>query len=373
MLGTWARIHQAWLIGDQSDSFRSIDRAPLSGHDKCHALFPRECREISYEAQISLKRHEDQGTQGRSVGMSTQLCARGVWGLAVAVACSGAAIAQQTQRDPQQPQQQSQIRTFEGAQGNRGAAGAGRIDLDHYLVKVLIKANKDEIEMGKLAEQRASNADVKQLASQMIQDHTRFLNQLASIKGTGNPGANPQAGSPQQTQGGAAFRGTTPNGQAQQAQTQQAQNQQAQNQQAQNQQHVQQQVQPGVVGQPGIAGQQDHREHMAGMGEHGSAGRFAKIMEEVDRNTQQSMVRELSAKAGAQFDRCYLSGQLFGHMWVVEALKTFEQDASPQLRPILQEGLQASEQHLTHIKSVLAKVESEPRPSAGRTRGRFNR
>jgi predicted outer membrane protein len=98
---------------------------------------------------------------------------------------------------------------------------------------------------------------------------------------------------------------------------------------------------------------------------HGTAGRFAAIMEQVDRNLQQSMVRELSTKEGGQFDRCYLAGQLFGHMWVVEALKVFGQDASPQLKPILQEGLQTSEQHLQHIKSVLAKIENAPQGHAG--------
>jgi hypothetical protein len=62
-------------------------------------------------------------------------------------------------------------------------------------------------------------------------------------------------------------------------------------------------------------------------------------------------------------------------MWAVEALKTFEQHASPQLRPILQEGLQTSEQHLTHIKSVLARTDNEPRTSGRlqQRRGRFNR
>jgi predicted outer membrane protein len=115
------------------------------------------------------------------------------------------------------------------------------------------------------------------------------------------------------------------------------------------------------------------------MGEHGPAAHFAKIMEEVDRNMQQALVRDLSSKQGNEFDRCYLSGQLFGHIWVAEALKTFQRDASPQLKPILQEGLQASEQHLTHIKSLLARLENEPRTNDGlrprgglRSRGRSN-
>ena len=88
--------------------------------------------------------------------------------------------------------------------------------------------------------------------------------------------------------------------------------------------------------------------------EHTVAAHFARIMEEVDQNIRQSLVKDLSSKQGTQFDRCYLSSQLFGHMWVVEALKTFDQNASlpPLWKPILQEGLQTSEQHLAHAESL---------------------
>jgi predicted outer membrane protein len=291
--------------------------------------------------------------------MSRQNGVRRILGIAVAVAASAVAIAapQQTQSDSQQPQQQSQIRTYgvqgNGGQENRGMAGVGRADLDHYLVKVLIQANKDEIEMGNLAEQRSQNADVKQLAKQMVQDHTGFLNKLESLKGAGASANNTQTGSAQPIQGRAGFRGNAPEGNAAQGANQQ------QTQQDQNDQNLQQQPQAGGnTRRPGFAGARAHRERMAGMGEHGTVGHFAKIMEEVDRNLQQSMVRELSSKQGAQFDRCYLTGQLFGHMWVIEALKTFERDASPQLKPVLQEGLQASEQHLNHIKGLLAKLDN---------------
>jgi len=294
----------------------------------------------------------------------------------VSLATSAVAIAAPPQQQgrnplqqPQQPQQQFQNQTFDRAESDRSMAGH---NLDHILVKVLIKANKDEIEMGKLAEQRSSNAAVKQLATQMVQDHTRFLNQLEQFKGAGG----------QQTQGRAAFRGTTPDRQEQQQPQQQQtplspQQVQQQLQHLQNPQNAQQPGninQPGIAGQQRIAGQQGMRgEHM--MGEHGPAGQFAMIMEEVDRNMQQTLMRELSSKQGAEFDRCYLTGQLFGHMWVVEALKTFQQHASPQLRPILQEGLQTSEQHLTHVKSVLARIDNEPR-AGGRLQqrgGQFKR
>jgi predicted outer membrane protein len=326
--------------------------------------------------------------------MSRQLLARGIWGAVAVVACGVAAIAVQQTAPAQQipaaqpnqavrptqsaqenqfgqpgqnnPQEQSQRRNWNDAQGNPGMAGVGRGDIDHYLIKVLVKANKDEIELGRLAQQRSQNPEIKQLATQMVEDHTAFLNKLESFKKAEN---NPQAGTHQPVQRGTAFRGPTPGATTNNGLTQQ------QPQQYQVPQVAQQQ--PGS-GQPRMNDNRMHRgEHFAGMGDHAMAGQFAKIMEEVDQNMQQSLVRELSSKQGVQFDRCFLSSQAFGHMWVAEALKTFERNASPQLKPILQEGVQATEQHLTHIKSLLAKAENEP-TAAPSTRfqprgGRFNR
>jgi len=303
--------------------------------------------------------------------MSRQLWIRGTWGIAVLVAVSAVAIAagpQQgdLQQQPLQQRQRYQDRTFDRNAGNRDAAAVH--DLDHYFTKVLIQANKDEIEMGKLAEERSTNSAVKQLAQQMVQDHTRFMNQLESIKGTGQP-----------RQGRAAFRGQIPGAQNQQPGPQNFQPN------FQNPQTAQQpRQQPGGINQPVIAEQPtaaNPQEREGPMGEHmmherGPASQFAKIMEEVDRNMQQAVVRELSSKQGADFDRCYLAGQLFGHLWVAEALRAFDRDASPQLKPILQEGLQTAEQHLTHIKSLLARMEkdNEPRNSGGlQPRGRLIR
>jgi predicted outer membrane protein len=295
--------------------------------------------------------------------MSRQLWTTGIWGIAVAVATSAVAIAappQQRENDPQQAQPQQRPQTFAHTPANR--AMAGKYDLDHLFVKVLNKANKDEIQLGQLAQQNSQNPAVKQLAMQMVQDHNRFMEKLNSFKGTEHQSVQTQTVKPQSvqpqggfnfhfqqpTQGGAAFRGETENNANQQPQ-----------QPAQNQQNSQQ---PGVAGnnnqqQPGSAGNPAH--HRMEGGEHTVAAHFARIMEEVDQNMQQSLVKDLSSKQGTQFDRCYLSSQLFGHMWVVEALKTFDQNASPQLKPILQEGLQTSEQHLAHLKSLLAKLDNE--------------
>jgi predicted outer membrane protein len=342
--------------------------------------------------------------------MSRQYWVKGTWGLAVAVASTAAAIAAAPQVGPQQngqqqnpnqnqpiqnQNQQLQNQQFQNQNGqpgqqdgrtfgrpgmNRGMGVNGfganqEANLDHFLIKVLVKANKDEIEMGKLAQQRSQDPAIKQLATQMVQDHTRFNEQLEHFKGA-TPGHDLRAGAPAQ-QRSTAFRANPGEQNQQQPQeTQQLQQQQQQQltpaQRLQNQQNAAQNGQQNgqnnqnaqqnwANGQRNEMADQGRREHMM----HGTAGRFATIMEQVDRNLQQSLVRDLSSKEGQQFDRCYLSAQLFGHMWVVESLKVFEQNASPQLKPILQEGLQTSEQHLQHIKSVLAKMENAPQGNAG--------
>jgi predicted outer membrane protein len=294
--------------------------------------------------------------------MSRQFWAKGIWGVAIVVGCSALAIAavpQQGQfRGQSQPQtQQLQAPQQIGEPGAHRGPMAGQEGLDHYFVKVLVNANKDEIEMGKLAQQHSRNADVKKVASQMVQDHTNFLNKLESFKRAEHQGSDVHSQQP--IQGRAAFRGT-PDGTNQQQDQAEPQNAQR----------------PGIQGlqlpQSGQPGNQNtqrfrgmRRGPMAGAAEHGTAAHFAKIMEEVDRNVQQSMMRDLAAKEGTQFDRCYLASQLFGHMWVVEALQSFERDASPQLKPILQEGLQVSQQHLNHVKNLLARLDNQPGSNQG--------
>ena len=121
--------------------------------------------------------------------MSRQLWARGVWGIAVAVATSALAIAgaqqnnppQNANQNPSNTQQQNNFQQGSQQQGNaqqslqQGPMGtfqrngeprgmAMHNDVDHYLIKVLAKANKDEIEMGKLAQQRSRQAQADKVS-----------------------------------------------------------------------------------------------------------------------------------------------------------------------------------------------------------------
>ena len=83
-----------------------------------------------------------------------------------------------------------------GATGASGAAGAtgsssGKLSSsDEKILKDIAQANIDEIEAAKLAQSKSQNDQVKSFAQQMIDDHTKGLNdtqQLAQQKGVTLP------------------------------------------------------------------------------------------------------------------------------------------------------------------------------------------
>jgi putative membrane protein len=79
-----------------------------------------------------------------------------------------------------------------------GAAASGAAALSHGDKKFIEDAaagGMAEVELGKLAEQRASNPQVKQFGSRMVQDHGKAgeeLKSLASSKGVQLPAALPK-------------------------------------------------------------------------------------------------------------------------------------------------------------------------------------
>jgi hypothetical protein len=52
-------------------------------------------------------------------------------------------------------------------------------------------------------------------------------------------------------------------------------------------------------------------------------------------------------------------------MWLSEALSVFQKHASPDLQPLLEEGSQVAQQHLTRAKALLSRIEqSQPKSTA---------
>ena len=446
----------------------------LGGHGKCKAVELSNAVFVRHNMVVRLAKSYI--TREGRVGMSRQHWMRGTWGIAAVVVAGAVTLADppQTKTEPQnktpnatqQPaapvarRHERPLLGFAADSSSAANAPGARSDnkpglptpvvsgapqmahaamqpaaagsLDQLMIKVLSKSNCDEIEMAKVAEQRSTNPEVKKLAQQLVQDHTRFQSRLDSIKKAQpaaqavqahndhagkthahhadaatahKSAAQPAATAHQAT--AAAPAATAKSDAAKKPVTAATQTAKPEPQQvastdkkpaptaaeieagiksspfakafAASSHTVNKpaaQAEPAVAAKTSDAKHADAHQPMAAaadhhkMGDHGHAGhaataghahvagQFVHVMEEVDQRTQQALMRELSEKNGVQFDRCYLGSQVFNHMWMIEALTVFEQQASPELKSALQEGLQASQQHLTHMKALMAQLDS---------------
>jgi predicted outer membrane protein len=139
-----------------------------------------------------------QGTSGQGAGMSGMQDTTG--------AGSSAGMTGKTTREgtvgntesqgmeKRQGKDQSSSGMSQGASGAGATAGAsGKSSLskgDEKILKDMAQANMSEIEAGKLAQGKSQNDQVKSFAQQMIDDHTKALNdvqQLAQSKGVTLP------------------------------------------------------------------------------------------------------------------------------------------------------------------------------------------
>ena len=221
-----------------------------------------------------------------------------VWSVAGALCVGMAALATaQTVGQNNQPQQTGQ--SFPAEQGQAYT--------DAQIAAVLNVGNQEELAISRLAEQKASNQDVKDIARDMVKAHSQLwqqLNQVAAAGGLGTQTAEEQR--PAQTQ-------------QTQRQTQQARQQQT----------------------------------MAGGGLN-----FVAIAEQMGQECTKSLTREFQDKQGAHFDKAYVGWSIGAHMQMMGKLKVLRNYASPQLQTLLAQAEQETQSHLDHFKKLMHSLES---------------
>jgi predicted outer membrane protein len=233
--------------------------------------------------------------------------------------------------------------------------------LEREITDCLVHGNQAEITLARIAEQRASDPEVKQFAQKMIKEHTAFLDKLQTGRGTP---AGRQFGDQSPVQGRSAVGG------------------EANRDQPNRDQSVRDQLNGGqanggqpngdqpAVGGPGVdvnapgarvrVGRDETRSGAVGhdgRSQAGGARQFLQIQKEVQAQCLQSMTRELSQKEGVQFDRCYMNCQVGAHMKMADELTVYSKHVSENLQATLQEGLQATTQHLAMAKQIAERLD----------------
>ena len=246
------------------------------------------------------------------------------------------------QGQPARTDQNGQIipRSGQVQAGYRGQPGARMPSLtDWQIAEWLSVDNQGEVALAEIAEQQASDKDVKKFAQQMLDEHTEFLQKLQRLTGVGRG---------EQRQG--------QQGQTQQGQTQQRQPQQGQARpegQAQPRQPQQGQFQPGQPGQ--IQPQQGRPQQGLDL---------VMLKHQLGEQCRQSASRELQRKDGSEFDKCYMGMQIGMHMQMLDTLKVMSRYASQELDQLIEEGEKTTESHLDHAKKIMASLEGRSDSSA---------
>lgn len=255
-----------------------------------------------------------------------------------------------------------------GQPGERIVGQSFATTADAHFIYALSLSNKNEIEIAKLAAQRAQSDEVKQYASQLIKDHTALQEKLVDFHAR----MSGQAPAGAQDQGQARPEGQAqPEGQAaDQAQPRTlpaSQQEPAPRQPAQ----VEVQAQPGqagvrVQGQPrqevGPGARQPETQVQV-QSQVQDQGRTSSlpfdlnaIQKEMAAQCLESARQELTGKEGAEFDACFIGMAIGQHGHMKDAITVFERHSSPQLQELLADAKGTVEEHLQKAKELMPRV-----------------
>ncbi|MBX3440189.1 MAG: DUF4142 domain-containing protein [Planctomycetaceae bacterium] len=217
----------------------------------------------------------------------------------------------------------------------------GRIS-DSQLAACLIIDNQKEIALAEFVAQKTQNEDVKAFAQKMIQGHQQIVQQLHDLAAAGgyqtaqlsiDAGAQRDATQADRGQPGARTPQTQRN--------------------------------PETADSPTA-----RRAARPELGE-GHGVDFITLKREMAQQCLQTARHELEQKSGAEFDECYMWGQVMGHMAMNDALQVISRHASPELQEVLRSGQQTTKDHLAQAKKITEQLEKGDKE--GRQRERENR
>jgi predicted outer membrane protein len=239
------------------------------------------------------------------------------------------AQAERAEIDAQQPGQEytAQFR------GTQPAAGQNE-QVERFLAACLLEKNKAEVDLGQLAQQQAQNPEVKQFAQRMVEDHQQLVQKLQQLAGT-QAGRTSAAGQLDARRQPADT--TRPPGS------------------------------PGA-GQPDRDADQGVTAGRTTGQQSGAINQLIEIERQIAQRHKEAVREELQQKQGAEFDKCYIGGQIAGHMHMLAALEVIEQQGPDQLRQIAQQAQPDVQQHLEHAKRLMKQLEG-----AGTTRSQAER
>lgn len=223
-------------------------------------------------------------------------------------------------------------------------------ELQSFLASCLLAKNEAEVELGQLAQQRAQNPEVKEFAQKTVQDHRQIVQQLQPLARMQKTTTRTETSLDASSQIDAERQATDTT---------------------------------RLPGSPGAAQQstrgaattenlnRDDNQTLTAdraAGQNAALNQLAEIERQITERHKEAVREELQQKQGAEFDKCYVGGQVAGHMHMLAALEVIQEQGPDQLRQIAKDAQPTVQQHLDHAKQLMKQLEG-----AGATTNRAER
>jgi len=209
--------------------------------------------------------------------------------------------------------QANQFNQNQFGQNQQGQQGQQGQRSDQEIAALVHGACRNEIEIAKLAQEKAQSQEVKQFAEKMVKEHSPGCEEMQKLAGSLASSHNHQGGE--------------------------------------------------AAGRQGQGGETAGRE--------GQGGRldWVSIHQQVADQCLSSVKQDLSKKSSHDFDECFMGQQIAEHMAVVDKLKVLRNYASSDLRQKLEKELQTAEGHLQTAQQIEHKLKGESSERLSRRQG----
>lgn len=204
--------------------------------------------------------------------------------------------------------------------GNPANTGARQKDVERYVIACLLTKNQGEVELGQLAQQQSQNAEVKEFAQKMVQDHGKLVKDLQQIK----------AGE-HKNQAAAA---TTATGQTD-------------------------------IARDTASDRSNATDSTIAAAGNSAIDQLVALDRQIAERCLQAAREELQAKQGVEFDKCYIGSQINGHMQMLAALEVLQQQGPQQVQQVAQQAQPTVRQHLEHAKQIMKQLEGANTTGSG--------